>query len=105
MPSLDRLQAELGGKDFEVIALSIDKGAESLELVRSFYASLGLTRLPIYHDPQGAAGFHLGVVGVPSTLLLDREGREIGRMSGVAAWDSPQSVTLLRRYITREGIR
>ena len=105
MPALDRLQGQLGGKDFEVVALSIDKGAEGIGLVRSFYASLGLHRLGIYHDPEGVAGFDLGVMGVPATLLLDRQGRELGRMSGVAAWDGPESVALMRRYIAGEGAR
>ena len=101
MPSLDRLQEQLGGNDFEVVALSIDKGDKGMELVKSFYASLGVSRLRVYHDPEGAAGFDLGVMGVPATLLLDREGREIGRMSGAAEWDSPESVALMRRYIVK----
>ena len=101
MPSLDRLQEQLGGNDFEVVALSIDKGDKGMELVKSFYASLGIRRLRVYHDPEGAAGFDLGVLGVPATLLLDREGREIGRMSGAAEWDSPESVALMRRYIVK----
>lgn len=99
MPSLDRLQAQLGGSDFEVIALSIDKGETSAEAVRSFYASLGLTHLRIYRDPEGQAGFDLGAVGVPATLLLDRDGREIGRMSGAAAWDHAESIAMIRRHI------
>lgn len=99
MPSLDRLQARLGSKDFEVVALSIDKGEKSVEAVKSFYSSLRLGHLQIYNDPEGAAGFDLGVVGVPATLLLDREGREIGRMSGAAAWDSPEAIAAISRHI------
>ena len=102
MPSLDRLQAEVGGNDFEVIALSIDKGENSADAVRSFYASLGLTHLRVYRDPEGQAGFDLGAVGVPATLLLDRDGREIGRMSGPAAWDSAESVAMIRRHMAGE---
>ncbi len=92
MPSLDRLQAQLGGSDFEVMALSVDADAKGLDLVKTFYASEGIKHLAIYQDAEAAAIFKLKAVGVPTTLLLDRQGREIGRMSGTAEWSSPKIV-------------
>jgi len=99
MPSLDRLQAELGGSDFEVIALSVDTGADALQKIRSFYAEKRIERLKIYRDIEGVAIFKLKAVGIPTTLLLDRNGLEIGRMSGTAEWDSPEIVAELRKLV------
>ena len=105
MPSLDRLQRQLGSREFEVVALSIDKGASGVALVKAFYKSVGVTSLRIYHDPEGAVGFDLGVIGVPATLLIDKEGRELGRVNGAAAWDSRESIALLERYTGRKENR
>lgn len=102
MPSLDRLQAQLGGNDFQVVALSVDAGAKGLDLVKSFYASTGIRHLAIYQDAEAAAVFKLKAVGVPTTLLLDRQGREIGRMSGTAEWDEPKIVAGLQALTRAE---
>jgi thiol-disulfide isomerase/thioredoxin len=99
MPSLDRLQAEMGGPDFQVVALSIDRGG--LEAVRAFFGEVGLTRLGIYLDPPSASTRALGVVGIPTTLLIDGEGREIGRATGPAEWDSPEMKALIRQGMGR----
>ncbi len=50
----------------------------------------------IYVDPTGSAADRLGAAGIPTTLLIDRQGRELGRMSGPAAWDSPDVLAYLR---------
>jgi copper(I)-binding protein/peroxiredoxin len=94
MPTLDRLQGVLGGPDFEVLALSID--ARGLEVVQPFYKGIGLEHLRMYLDTAGAAMSTLGIPAIPLTLLIDRDGREIGRKFGAAVWDSPAMVGLLR---------
>lgn len=99
MPSLDRLQAGLGGGDFEVVALSVDTGADSMQKIQAFYTRTGILHLKVYRDVDGAAIFQLKAVGVPTTLLLDRQGNEIGRMSGTAEWDSPEIVAALRKQL------
>lgn len=97
MPTLDNLEAKLGGADFQVVALSIDQGG--VAPVRDFYAEIGLRNLKIYIDDQMRAPPLLGVVGIPGTLLIDREGREIGRKLGPAEWDSEEVVAEIRRYL------
>src|SRR5216683_4193135 len=77
MPALDRLQAKLGGADFVVLPLSIDRGG--LPPVKRFYEELGLQALGIFVDQSGAAMRELATPGIPTTLLVDRQGREIGR--------------------------
>jgi thiol-disulfide isomerase/thioredoxin len=97
MPTLDRLQAELAGPDFEVVALSIDR--KGLPAVQAFYEEIGLETLPIYVDRSGSAQRSLRVLGIPTTLLLDRDSNEIGRLAGPAEWDSPEMVAFLRSYV------
>jgi thiol-disulfide isomerase/thioredoxin len=97
MPTLDRLQAKLGGSDFHVVALSID--LEGIFAVKDFYEELNLKSLEIYADDRMSAPSSLGVIGIPATLLIDREGREIGRMLGPAEWDSDDVIAEIRRYL------
>lgn len=99
MPTLDRLQAKLGGPDFEVVALSIDQGQQSPYLVQAFYLQSGVKSLATYVDSSGGASRDLGVAGLPTTLLIDQQGRELGRKIGPAEWDSPEVIDLIRGYL------
>lgn len=96
MPALDRLQKQLGGPAFEVVAVSIDR---SPELVREFYRKYGIKSLALYIDPSSGITSTLGAIGIPMTLLVDRDGREIWRLSGPAEWDAPQSVAAIRKHV------
>lgn len=97
MPTLDRLQAGLGGKDFEVVALSVD--FTGLQGVRNFYRDFGIRHLRLFVDPSSRVLDQVNVLGLPSTLLIDRDGREIGRLVGAAEWDSPEMLRLFRGLI------
>lgn len=97
MPTLDRLQARLGGLDFQVIALSLDRQGPAV--VHDFYASTGIKQLELLIDPSAKAARVLGAAGLPTTLLIDRQGREIGRLLGPADWDAPQMVALFQQII------
>ena len=101
MPTLDRLQSKLGSKDFEVVALSIDRGGQAA--VKSFYDEINIRSLAIYVDAAAEAGDKLGAVGIPTTLLLNREGLEIGRVTGAAEWDIPAVIDVIRRYLPAGG--
>ena len=98
MPTLDRLQAKLGGQDFEVVALSIDQ--DGIAAVRKFYQEVGIKHLRIYNDPTADATARLNILGIPATLLIDRTGREAGRALGPAEWDAPDVVELIRKYMS-----
>jgi thiol-disulfide isomerase/thioredoxin len=97
MPTLDRLQATLGGPDFQVVALSIDQ--EGIYAVQDFYEELGLEALEVYVDDSMRAASLLGAPGIPATLLIDRDGREIARKLGPAQWDSDEIIEQLRHHI------
>jgi thiol-disulfide isomerase/thioredoxin len=100
MPALDRLEAKLGGERFQVIALSVDQQGPAI--ARKFYAQVGIKALPLYVDPTAKAAFTLDAAGLPATLLIDREGREIGRHLGAVKWDDAAVVARLRRAIAAE---
>jgi len=97
MPTLDRLQAQLGGSDFQVLALSIDQGG--IQVVRDFYREIGIRHLELYIDDSAEANRRLNAFGLPITLLLDRQGRELCRKLGAAAWDSPEVIEYVREVI------
>lgn len=103
MPTLDRLQAALGGSTFEVVALSIDRGGA--DAVKTFYTEIGIQHLAIHVDASNQVGFALAIAGLPSTLLIDAEGRELGRLIGPAEWDAPDMVAFLRTIVDKEGER
>jgi thiol-disulfide isomerase/thioredoxin len=97
MPALDGLQRKLGGPGFEVLALSIDSvGAPA---VRRFYEEMGVRSLAVYIDSTTRASASLGAVGIPTTLLIDRQGREVGRHTGPAEWDGPQAVRVIEEFL------
>ena len=96
MPSLLRLHKARAGADFTVLAVSQDlKGWPAIE---PFVGRLGLADLPIAHDPKGALARAFGVRGIPTTVLLGRDGRILGRLAGVAEWDSPEVGALIDHY-------
>lgn len=97
MPSLDRLQKTLGGAKFEVVALSID--AEGAPAVERFYKELGIGALAIYVDPGMGAPGALKTPGLPTTLLIDAQGRELGRHAGPAEWDSADVLRVISRHV------
>lgn len=99
MPALDRLQATLGGPDFVVVPMSIDRGG--LDKVRKFYAEIGVSHLAKYIDTSGAAVRELGAVGIPATLIIDHAGNEVGRVVGPAEWDAPEIVELLKSVMAK----
>ena len=101
MPTLDRLQAKLGSPDFDVVALSIDR--KGPDVVRKFYADVGIRNLAVNIDAKAEATSALATVGVPTTLLIDREGREIGRLIGPAEWDSPEMIDFLKATIAQKA--
>jgi len=97
MPSLDRLEATLGGKDFAVLDISLDRQGSAA--VDPYFKAHALAHLGVYLDPDGT-GFHAWHgSAVPTSFLIDREGRALGMLLGPAEWDSPQALELIRHFI------
>lgn len=97
MPSLDRLQENLGGEDFEVLAISQDR--DGAEKARKFYDSVGIAHLAVHVDEGGALARKVKVLGLPATLLVDRAGNEVARLTGEARWDAEEVQRMVRRMI------
>ena len=100
MPALDRLKIALGGVDFDVVPLSIDRGG--IDVVKKFFVEVRIQKLAMYLDSSGKATRELSALGIPTTLLIDRKGREIGRLIGPAEWDSPEIVEFIKRVISKD---
>lgn len=101
MPSLDRLQAKLGGDDFEVVPLSIDRNG--VDVVKPFFDEIGIQKLAIYLDRASGVMSSLKVVGLPTTLLIGRDGRELMRWVGPKEWDAPEVIEEIQDHLSKSG--
>ncbi len=97
MPALDDLQGKLGGEDFAVVAISLDRG--DIALPREFFGEIGVEHLDLYHDQTGRTGPTLAAHGLPTTVLIGPDGRSLGRLVGPAEWASPDAVALIEAAI------
>jgi thiol-disulfide isomerase/thioredoxin len=99
MPSLDRLQAELGDEGLAVVAVSLDR--RGADVVAPFAERLGLKTLGLYLDPKGILSKAFGITGLPTTFLIDGDSRIVGAVQGAAEWDSPEALALVRYYLAK----
>jgi thiol-disulfide isomerase/thioredoxin len=94
MPDLAALQKELGSDQFEVVAISVDrKGAEASS---AFLKETGADALKLYVEPTTKIVGELQSAGLPATILIDRQGREVGRLLGPAHWAAPEAIALVK---------
>jgi thiol-disulfide isomerase/thioredoxin len=101
MPALDRLQAMLDPAEAVVVGLSVDRAGP--DRVKAFVEEIGVARMTIVHDPKAQAARQLKVPGLPATILVDRDSREAGRLYGIAEWDSPEALAVVKALVDREG--
>lgn len=97
MPGLNRLQQELGSDKFEVVALSLDRQGAAAS--QKFLTDVGATSLNLYVDSTAKQGLALKLLGMPTTILIDADGLEVGRLAGEAEWDSDEAKNLVRSAI------
>jgi len=101
MPALDRLEQQLAGSAVRVVAVSED--VEGAAVVEPFFQRNGIRHLGVYLDPGGRLAAGLGLGGLPTTVLVSADGREAGRIVGVAAWDDPAVAAFLNRCLAPPG--
>lgn len=101
MPALDRLQQKFGGPDFEVVAINID--TRNAEKAKAFLDEVGVKSLALYADPTARIFQDLKSVGrafgMPTTLLLDKDGCELAYLAGPAEWSSPDAFAFVGRAL------
>src|SRR5262249_29968679 len=96
MPSLDRLKAELGSDQLDVVSISFDR---SMADAKTWYQENSIRSLALYQDSSTAMARLLGVDGIPITVIYDPEGNELARLSNGAEWDSPEALALIRAVL------
>lgn len=101
MPAFNRLQARLGGSGFHVLALSIDRAG--MGAVRQFYEDIGIRHLDLYRIEEMKGMLAFGIIGLPTTILIDPRGLEVARRMGPADWDSPAAVSQFWDIIAKGG--
>ena len=94
MGSLDRLQQALGSGKFEVVALSLDRQGAAAS--QKFLDEVNAKHLKLYIDATAKQGTVLKIVGMPTTILINKDGLEIGRLAGPAEWDSADAKALIK---------
>jgi thiol-disulfide isomerase/thioredoxin len=97
MPALEALEGKLGGSHFEVVAINID--TRDPDKPRAWLKEVGINRLAYYADPSAKTFQDLKTVGrasgMPTTLLVDPSGCELGTVAGPAEWASDDAVALV----------
>ncbi len=91
MPALDALQKELGDDKFKVITIA--SGRNNIEEMKQFFSSANVTNLTLYRDPKGKTASALGVIGLPTTILIGAKNVELARLIGTIDWADPKSIT------------
>ena len=101
MPALDSLQTKLGGKDFEVVAINID--TRDPEKPKNFLKDANLTRLGYFSDTKAKVFQDLKnigkALGMPTSILVDSQGCEIGNIAGPAEWASDDAIKLIKAAV------
>ncbi|MGF1629043.1 MAG: TlpA disulfide reductase family protein [Kiloniellaceae bacterium] len=101
MPSLERLHQALVGEGFAVLAVSQDRGGSTA--VAPFLGRLDLQQLPVYLDSMGVLARAFALKGLPTSFLIDREGRVRAGLVGPAEWDSQAAMDFIRHYLGGEA--
>ena len=101
LPSINRLQARLGGDQFTVVALNVDRGGKSV--ARRYTRRLNLDKLDLYLDQDNTTAKSMKLQSMPTTIIFDAKGREVGRLVGSAEWDTEEAVDLLQWFIENPG--
>ena len=103
MPTLDKLEGELGGPGFQVVAVNID--TRNPQRPKAFLKQIGVHNLTYYADPSAEAFQDLKKIGrafgMPTTLLVDPKGCEIGTIAGPADWASADAIKLIKAVLGR----
>lgn len=97
MPTLSALQDALGSEDFAVVTIAT--GRNAAPAMKKFFDDIGVENLPLHRDPKSALARAMGVFGLPITVLIDPQGREVARLQGDADWNSDSAREIIAAWI------
>ncbi|WP_407494719.1 TlpA disulfide reductase family protein [Pseudooceanicola sp. MF1-13] len=100
MPTLESLSQEYGGDDFAVVTVAT--GPNAPPAIDAFFDDIGVTTLPKYRDPRSGLARAAGVLGLPVTVILDRDGQELARLTGTADWHSDSARMIVEALIAKD---
>jgi thiol-disulfide isomerase/thioredoxin len=100
LPALDALNREFGGERFAVVTIAT--GRNMLPAITRLFDETGVETLPVYLDPGQALAREMAVFGLPVTVILDPEGREIARMTGDADWSGESARAIVRALLAEQ---
>jgi len=99
MPTLEALDKAFEGKGLDVITIATGRNPQPA--IDKFFAEIGAENLPKHLDPKQALARDMAVLGLPVTVVLNQDAREIARLTGDAHWDSPEAVAILTALVER----
>lgn len=100
LPELDTIKKDLAPYNIEVLTASTDRGG--VPVIKSFYEKIGIKNLAVLHDPKSASSRKLGIRGLPTTLIINSDGKEVARILGIHKYDSDESRAYFRQCIGHE---
>jgi len=99
MPQLSALQEEFGGANFQVVTIAT--GRNPPPALKKFFADIGVDNLPLHRDPKQQLARQMGVFGLPVVMLINPDGKEIGRLTGPAEWDSQSAKAIVAALVAQ----
>lgn len=101
MPGLAQLQADFGGDGFQVLTIATGRNPDAA--VKRFFSEIGVDNLPLARDPRMELSRQMGVLGLPASILIDPEGREIARLRGDADWSGASARAIVAALVGAAG--
>jgi len=98
MPTLSALQKSMGGSDLAVVTLAT--GRNPPPAMKAFFTEIGVENLPLHRDPEQQIARDMEVLGLPITVVVDPEGREVARLKGEADWNSDSARAILSHMMS-----
>jgi len=96
MPSMERLQAEMSGRPFRILAVNVQEDAPT---VAGFVEEFGYT-FPILLDRTGQVAANYSVRGIPTSYFIHPDGTMVGMLVGTRYWDEPEVLAAMDRIVT-----
>ncbi|MBX2853899.1 MAG: TlpA family protein disulfide reductase [Rhodobacteraceae bacterium] len=93
MPAIDSLAGAMADQGLKVVAINLDRSGP--DKGKAFYQKISAQHLDYFHEPSMKVARAMATRGLPTSILIDRQGREVARLAGPAEWDSDDAKALI----------